>query len=55
MLESVGGQNSVNRNELFLHELREALCMMAVAFEEGDGGINYYKKTHINMTSMVSN
>lgn len=65
-LESVGGKNSGNPIALLPHEQREA-PWMAVAFEEGetrwkwgrvkegDGGINYHKKTGINMASMVGN
>ena len=63
-LESVGGKNSGNPIALLPHDQREA-PWMAVAFEEGDtrwkwgrvkegdGGINYHKKTGINMSSMV--
>ncbi|MGQ8774290.1 TIGR02594 family protein [Serratia sp. NA_112.1] len=65
-LESVGGKNSGNPIALLPHHQREA-PWMAVAFEEGenrwkwgkvkegDGGINYHKKTGINMASMVGN
>lgn len=65
-LESVGGKNSGNPIALLPHDQREA-PWMAVAFEEGetrwkwgrvkegDGGINYHKKTGINMSSMVGN
>ncbi|PIF23922.1 TIGR02594 family protein [Candidatus Pantoea floridensis] len=63
-LESVGGKKSGNPIALLPHDQREA-PWMAVAFEEGknrwkwgrvregDGGINYHKKTGINMSSMV--
>ncbi|MHB2093305.1 TIGR02594 family protein [Pantoea dispersa] len=66
ILESVGGKNSGNPIALLPHDQREA-PWMAVAFEEGetrwkwgqvkegDGGINYHKKTGINMSSMVGN
>ncbi|SPZ51993.1 Membrane-bound lytic murein transglycosylase D precursor [Serratia quinivorans] len=66
MLESVGGKNSGNPIALLPHDQREA-PWMAVAYEEGetrwkwgrvkegDGGINYHKKTGINMSSMVGN
>ncbi|WP_370967615.1 TIGR02594 family protein [Enterobacter wuhouensis] len=66
LLESVGGKNSGNPIALLPHDQREA-PWMAVAFEEGetrwkwgrikegDGGINYHKKTGINMSSMVGN
>ncbi|MEQ4763041.1 TIGR02594 family protein [Klebsiella aerogenes] len=65
-LDSVGGKNSGNPIALLPHDQREA-PWMAVAFEEGetrwkwgrvkegDGGINYHKKTGINMSSMVGN
>jgi len=65
-LESVGGKSSGNPIALLPHDQREA-PWMAVAFEEGetrwkwgrvkegDGGINYHKKTGINMSSMVGN
>lgn len=65
-LESVGGKNSGNPIALLPHDQREA-PWMAVAFEEGknrwkwgrvregDGRINYHKKTGINMSSMVGN
>lgn len=65
-LDSVGGKNSGNPIAVLPHDQREA-PWMAVAFEEGetrwkwgrvkegDGGINYHKKTGINMSSMVGN
>lgn len=65
-LDSVGGKNSGNPIALLPHDQKEA-PWMAVAFEEGetrwkwgrvkegDGGINYHKKTGINMSSMVGN
>jgi len=65
-LDSVGGKNSGNPIALLPHDQREA-PWMAVAFEEGetrwkwgrvkegDCGINYHKKTGINMSSMVGN
>lgn len=65
-LESVRGKNSGNPLALLPHDQREA-PWMAVAFEEGenrwkwgrvkegDGGINYHKKTGIDMSSMVGN
>ena len=65
-LESVRGKNSGNPIALLPHDQREA-PWMAVAFEEGetrwkwgrvkegDGGINYHKRTGVNMLSMVGN
>ncbi|MBU9849149.1 TIGR02594 family protein [Rahnella aceris] len=65
-LESVGSKKLDKPIALLPHDQREA-PWMAVAFEEGetrwkwgrvkegDGGINYHKKTGINMSSMVGN